>query len=110
MQCPYCKNIIDIKQRSNNQNRYYWSVIIGTLSDHTGFTPEEMHEVLKHKFLHKDLVVKEKSKVYFMNIPTSTAKLNTSEMEHYLTQIREWASLDLGCYLPLPNETMQEAS
>jgi len=38
-------------QRSLNQNSYYHGVVVKTLSDFTGYDPEEMHEVLKFKFL-----------------------------------------------------------
>ena len=36
--------------RSNPQNRYYWGVVIDTLSKELGYEPEEMHEILKYKF------------------------------------------------------------
>ena len=36
--------------RSDNQNKYYWSVIVGGLSDELGYTADEMHDILKVKF------------------------------------------------------------
>jgi len=36
------------KKRSSFQNRYYWGVIVAMLADHTGYTKEEMHEILKY--------------------------------------------------------------
>lgn len=93
------------KERSNPQNRYYWGVIVEILSEHTGFTKDEMHEVLKHKFLRKSLwVVKKGGLMELSVISYSTTELTTSEMEDYLSQIRIWASEDLGLVLPLPNE------
>jgi len=86
--------------RSNPQNRYYFGVILPLISDHTGHTKDEIHECLKYLFLLDHVVIKEQP----IPVPRSTSSLDTSSMEQYLTEIREWASLELGIYLPLPNE------
>ena len=39
--------------RSQQANAYYWAVVVQALADHTGYTPDEMHDVLKVKFLPK---------------------------------------------------------
>ena len=80
------------KPRSDNENRYYWGVVVKILSDETGHLPDEIHEALKHKFLMDGLVAK------------STAMLSTVEMEEYLSRIRTWASMDMNIYIPEPNE------
>lgn len=105
--CPTCLRPY-AKQRSNPQNRYYWSVCIRLVSEHTGYSPDEVHEILKHKFLKKTLWiphnqegVKEKS-----DITKSTTELTTAEFEKFLSDIRGWASLCLGCWIPEPNETL----
>jgi len=84
-------------QRSGKQNRYYWPVVVGLLAEHCGYTPEEMHEALKWKFLRTEVD---------SPLPTvrSTTSLSTVEFEEYQEQIRIWASSDLGVYIPLPNE------
>lgn len=86
------------KSRSNNQNKYYWGVVIAILSDEIGYSTEEMHEALKYKFLLVD---------NYKEIPTvrSTSDLSTIEFEEYMTNVRQWASADLQIYIPLPNET-----
>ena len=43
--------------RSVKQNRWYWGVCVFLLSEHTGYGPEEMHDILKAKFLAKHLAV-----------------------------------------------------
>ena len=85
-----------IRIRSNNQNRYYWGVVVPLLVNATGYTTEEMHEALKMLFL-KDLTRK---------IPTlrSTADLTTTEFEDYLGKVRMWAAQELSCVIPEPNE------
>lgn len=86
--------------RSNNQNRYYWSVVVGTLSNELGYTVEEMHEVLKYKFLPKK-EIDIKGEHYTIG---TTTKLKTDEFEKYLEEIRRFALIDLGITIPLPNE------
>lgn len=85
-------------ERSNNQNRYYWGVVIDLIADHTGYTPEEAHDAMKMMFLRKyeDSI-----------IPTirSTTDLNTIEFEEYMKSVRQWASMEIEVYIPLPNET-----
>ena len=88
------------KQRSNDQNRYYWGVVIKLLKDETGHSPEELHEILKLKFLLKTYQLKDKQ---FPGV-ASTADLSTMEFEDLMAKIRSWASLDLGIYIPAPNE------
>lgn len=98
------------KDRSNQQNRYYWGVLIDLLSEHTGFNREEMHEVLKHKFLRYTVWIPKKDNIKEQSIiAKSTSKLTTKQFEEYQSQIRQWASTDLGLFLPEPNEQMMEA-
>ncbi len=91
--------------RSDNQNRYYFGVVVKTLADHTGFTKDEMHEVLKHKFLRYWATISgPEDYIEQVEFTKSTTDLNTAEMEQYLENIREWASIQLGCYIPEPGE------
>ena len=94
-----CGNKIQvrIRGRSLNENSYYWKIVVRTLSDHTGFEPEEMHELLKWKFLR---VVRGK-----LEACRSTTSLSTVDFEDYLSKIRMWASQELNCWIPEPNET-----
>ncbi len=89
------------KQRSNEENRYYWGVVIKILSDEIGYTNDEMHEILKYQFLQKEIVSRKGHKT---TIPGSTADLSTSEMEDYLQRVRAWGAEKLSIYIPLPNE------
>ncbi len=95
-----CKN-----QRSLQQNKYYWGVPIKLISEHTGHTPDEVHELLKGLFLKKHLDIFNKNgsvqRYYFI---MSTTLLNTKTMEDYQSNIRVWGSSELGLYIPEPNE------
>ncbi|WP_457635823.1 hypothetical protein [Persephonella sp.] len=86
------------KQRSLNQNNYYWGVVLKIISDYTGHTEEELHESLKIKFLPK------KFDENGLLILGSTKKLSKAEFEEYLERIRVWASQVLELSIPLPNE------
>jgi hypothetical protein len=109
MICPYCKKqftMQEAKIRSLPENRYYWGVLLKILSDYTGHTEEEMHEVCRSLFLNETITLETKEGISLKQIPRSSKELNTVEFEIYLAEIRQWASRDLGCYIPLPNEDM----
>lgn len=99
--CPYCKIEFDLKgKRSNPQNRYYWAACVNLLSDHTGFNTDEIHEILKHKFLKKRMMLM----TTIHDITKSTTELTTAEMEDYLSKVRQWASQELSVNIPEPSE------
>lgn len=89
------------KQRSNDQNEYYWGVIVDILADHWGYTKDEAHEAIKLKFL----VVKRPGKPDTIG---STRKMNTVQAENFYANIRMWAAQDYSIIIPLPNETEAE--
>jgi hypothetical protein len=100
--CPKCRFHFVSTIRSNPQNRFYWSVCVGLISEHTGFSPEEVHEILKHKFLNKEVIIKEKDKKYFFHITKSTTELLTGEFKRYIEEIQQWSAESLGLVIPDP--------
>lgn len=86
------------KQRSDNQNRYYWGVAIEILSEHFGYTKDEMHSALRLMFLRVPGADGKPDTI------KSTTDLDTIGFEEYLSQIRDWAIIEHNCYIPLPNE------
>jgi hypothetical protein len=85
------------KHRSTNQNAYMWGMVYALIAEHTGYTPDEVHDAMRWQFL----------RVRRDGLPDtvkSTARLSTVEMEQYLESIRRWAAVDLSVYIPLPNE------
>jgi len=85
------------KARSSQQNRYYWGCVCKTISKDTGYTPDEIHQLMQKQFLKY-----ENKGEWFVK---STTKLNTKDMEDYLENVRRFASMELSCYVPLPNES-----
>lgn len=109
MACKRCGYSPDKKNRSNSQNRYYWGCVLPLVSDHTGFTIEEAHEVLKYKFLKGWKNIKNPKKEYIeVEYVRSTTSLDTKSFEEYMTKVREFASADMGLYIPEPNEDIKE--
>lgn len=91
--------------RSLNQNAWYWGVIVELLSEHTGYTPDEMHEALKAKFIPKRLAIQDGNGVIKddLVIGGSTTGMNKSEFGEYCESIRRWAAEDLGLDIPDPS-------
>ncbi len=83
------------RNRSLNANAYYWGVVVEILAEHFGYSPEELHEALKWKFLklHEDTG---------LVTVRSTAKLSTKEFGDYIDSVVRWAAQE-GCYIP-PSE------
>lgn len=84
------------KNRTDQQNRFWWGVVINILSKHTGYEPEEMHDAIKIKFL----------PVEKMGLISgrSTARLNTAEFNDLIERVQRWAAQDLQVYIPDPEE------
>lgn len=90
--------------RSLAQNAWYWGVIVQALSNHTGYTPDDIHELLKAKFLPKQLAVCDGNGVIEENfvIGGSSAKLNKVQFGEYCEAIRRWAAETLDVNIPDP--------
>lgn len=89
------------KQRSKNQNNYYWGCVIPILAEHFGYDygeHEEIHRFLRQKFLG----YKQHEPIPILN---STTELSSVEMEEYLESVRRWAIKEFNVNIPLPNET-----
>lgn len=88
------------RDRSDDQNRYYWGVVLKIISNETGSDSEDLHEFFKQEFLSKRFKIGNE----ITNISSSTAKLSTREFESYLESIRMFVAQRLEIQIPLPNE------
>ena len=86
------------KQRTSPQNKFLWGVVYALISEHTGFTLDEVHDAMRLMFLRDE----DKS------IPTlkSTTSLSVVEMSRYWEQIRLFAAEKLDLQIPDPNEVI----
>lgn len=89
------------KNRSLEQNGYYWGVVIEILSREFGCIPEEMHEILKARFNSEITILPNGEEVRHVK---STKDKDTFNFEEYLEDIRVWADTEFGINIPLPNE------
>ncbi len=90
-----------IKNRSSLQNRYYFGVIVRMICDEVGDKVDDIETGDVHNHL-KNLFLKKTNGI--VPIIRSTSDLTTIEFEEYLTKCRQWASIELNMYIPLPNE------
>lgn len=99
------------RNRSNQQNRYYWGVIIplvqSGLEDVTGEmrSKNEVHEFLKFNFNYKEIVNQSTGEIY--REPKTTTTNSTTDMEVYHEEIRRFAHEFLSVEIPLPNEDLE---
>lgn len=98
------------KKRSNNQNSYYWGIIVPitkqAIKTEWGeiWNSQKVHEFYKMQFNTIEIVNEKTGEV--INVPKSTTENTTTDQEEYHSQIREflkeWFSVDC----PLPNEDL----
>lgn len=94
-------------QRSNDQNAYYWGVVVAILASHFGYEPDEMHEELKFMFNPIPSKIEPSRK-----IGGSTAKMSTveffSDETSYVERICRWAASEHGVYIPPPKDACND--
>ena len=94
-------------KRSSPQNRYYWGGVIpiiqyGMQEVGVKMSHDQIHELLKYKFLIQDVVTDDGE--ILMQTIGSTTKLNTVKFNEYIDNIREWAWEYLSIEVPEPNQ------
>ena len=94
----YCHFKLQSKPKSSAQQGYYWGVVLKVISDYTGHETDELHEIFKNKFLRED----DNSAIGYRIKSTST--LSAAEMCEYMSRVITWASVEIGCYIPSPEE------
>ncbi len=101
------KAIIEIKEdkdsRSTKQNRLYWQWI--KVMTETGYTKDEMHVIMRDKFLGYEEVT---TKTNVIRVLRSTTDLKVGEFKDYLEQIDIFAS-EYGIVLPRPEDLYFES-
>ncbi len=92
--------------RSLAANRWYWGVVVHAIAEHTGYTPDETHAVLKAMFLpkHVALVNGNGEVINELVIGGSTAKLNQNEFSQYVEAVRAFALEKFDLDIPSPSE------
>lgn len=93
--------------RSLAQNAFWWSAVVPAFAEHCGYTPMEMHEVLKQELLPqiRELVNPKTGEVKEHIIGGSTRKLNKLEFCELIERAQQLGS-EMGIYIPSPNEVV----
>jgi hypothetical protein len=101
-------------RRSTPQNSYYWGVVLPAVTlgfidighplqvgnqDHV----KMVHGLMKDKFLFNGIEVTDREGEV-MTLPPSTKTLDKGEMMEYMDRVIDWATINLGVYIPAPNE------
>jgi len=95
------------KTRSNQQNRFYWSVVVALIKEgfvnmgHEDVTAEDVHSFLKSRFLSKEIVNNDTGEI--VNIPTGTSNLSTTDFMTFIDKCMKFASEYLGVVIPEPS-------
>lgn len=92
------------KYRSIQQNKLLWTYYT-MIADHTGFSKDEIHSILKLKFLKVEKANQSTGAIY--PYVRSTTELTTTEMMDYISEIQKFAAEDLDVRLPDPYEQFQ---
>lgn len=95
------------KHRTNNQNAYYWAVIVQDIHDAMNeageqVLPQEVHEFLKFRFLRVQKIDHQTGEVLY-EYSRSTSALYTAEFGIYLDQCIQFAKEYLNITIPAPN-------
>jgi len=99
------------KKRSNNQNAYYWGLLIpltqNAIKTEWGeiWSKEKTHDFYKLHFNYVEKVNETTSEV--IKIPKSTTDNTTTQQEEYHAQIREFLKDWFNVTAPLPNEGLE---
>jgi len=89
------------KEKSNQQNRYYRGVVVPIIGDALGYAPyenDQVHAILQAKFF----VYLDDNGMPFVR-STRLEEWTTSEWEEKMEEIKTWAAIELGAYIPDPN-------
>ena len=103
-----CEVIVTVEcrhaTRSLAQNAYLWGVCYALLAEHTGYTPDELHEWAKAKFLPKHLAFADGNGEVIdeLVIGGSTRKLNKIQFGEFIDAIRQFAAEHLDVVIPDP--------
>ena len=96
------------KKRSNDQNNFYWGVLIpiskNAIKESWGevWSKEQTHNFFKTRFNYTEKVNETTGEV--VKIPKSTTENTTTQQEEYHLQIREFLQEWFNVTAPLPNE------
>jgi hypothetical protein len=96
-----------LNQRSNNQNAYYWGVLVNEVHARLVELGHEIslngtHALLKDRFCYREHVLTDTGEV--LKEPLSTSDLSKQEFNEYIDKIIRFAAEVLDIQIKYPNE------
>jgi hypothetical protein len=90
-------------KRSNEQNRYYWGVVVPLVKQ--GLTElgnvvslESTHDFIKSEFNYKEIINETTGEV--KKLPNSTTQLNKTEFSEMIERVKIWSAEWCNIYIP----------
>lgn len=95
------------KTRSNQQNKFYWAVVVpifrqGLRDIGEIMSIEQTHDLLKFRFLIDEIVNQQTGEI--IQRTKSTTELSTTEFMDLIDEIQRWGAEFLGVTIPDPDE------
>lgn len=84
--------IVRENTRSEEQHRRLFGHLYKALANHTGYSVDEVHELMKFKFLREMKEVGGQK----IDVTKSTKKMTIQEMVEYQQKIEQWGA-EIGC-------------
>ena len=92
-------------KRTNEQNKYYWGVVIPILADYFGHdNAEDMHEDLKLKFNPAKSKIDQNKTIGGTTTKLSTVDFYSAE-DSYIERICRWAASEYSIFIPPPKKS-----
>lgn len=96
------------KKRSNQQNAFYWGIVIVIIksclkSTGNNLSENDVHDLLRLKFLKETIAIKEDTGEVIERVK-STTELSTSQFMDYIAEIQQFAAEYFDVIIPDPNE------
>lgn len=99
----YLVELKHIKEKRSLSTNNYQHLLFDILAMETGHTPKEVKEDIFKRIVNKDIFLRAHPKTGIV-ICRSTADLKQDEANLSIERFRNWASAELGIYLPYPDE------
>lgn len=92
-------------KRSNQQNRYYWSVVVAMVKSAINeygnqYSTEDTHEFLKAQFNSEQVEI---GNGLYIDMPQETKNLGTKEFMEYILKIQQFSVEVFGLVIPDPD-------
>jgi len=94
------------KDKSRPYEKWYWGVALKLASEHTGYTPDELHQINKARHLAKMVTDPMTGKEITIMRGTSDADFDFHQQKEFYEAVQRDYAETLGLVIPDPNESI----